>query len=238
MVLGILSILLVVTIPAFRGLNQTGTRRAAVNNVMGMLDRARTMAVSDGKATYVVFYARSTPPTGALTDSATGPWGRAYSIFQDKDNVSFVPVQRTPWTYLPAGISFKVDAGRTPSVTNQPLGGESGFPVTPTYATGGVTSLLLPYWKFDPTGALDEQTLNTATGATNGGATYLRVLMFPGFLQANGTEVGTQPGATGNNLIPSVLEEIDLNPVTGRAKYVVNPADNLVTPTPSSSPQS
>ncbi len=231
--MGILAILLAVTVPAFRGLNQGGSRRAAVSNLMGVLDRARMMAVSDGKATYVAFYAAHTPPTGALTDASSGPWGRAYAIYEDVDNVNFIPAQKTPWIYLPDGVTFKVDdSQQTTSVTNI-LGATGGtstlFPVNSTFARNSQTQLSLPYFKFDPTGALDESLVNKPSN-------YLRVLMFLGSLKADGTEAGTQPGATGSN--PNSLEEIDLNPVTGRAKYVVNPADNLVTPSPTSSPQS
>lgn len=231
-VMGILTILLVVTVPAFRGLNQGGARRAAVNNLMGMLDHARTLAVSDGKATYVVFYASGTQVSGAQTDVVNGPWGRAYALYEDHDNVSFNPEQKTPWTYLPAGMAFKVDS-QIPSVTNKTPDG-TFFPVSPAFATGGATTLQLPYWKFDNTGAIAESTLN----GNSSNATYLRVLMFPGSLKADGTEAATQQGASGSNLVAATLEEVDLNPVTGRAKYIVNPADNLVTPTPSSSPQS
>lgn len=237
-VMGILTILLIVTVPAFRGLNQGGARRAAVNNLMGMLDHARTLAVSDGKATYVVFYASGTTVNGAQTDSTSGPWGRAYALYEDHDNVSFSPEQKTPWTYLPAGMAFKTDGSQTASVTNKSPDG-TAFPVSSAFATGGTTTLQLPYWKFDTTGAIDETTLNSGA-STNGSsnATYLRALMFPGSLRPDGTEAGTQAGTTGSVTLPAALEEVDVNPVTGRAKYIVNPADNLVTPSPSGSPPS
>lgn len=242
-VMGILVILLVVTVPAFRGLNQGGARRAAVSNLMGVLDHARMMAVSDGKATYVVFYASSTPPTGAVTDNQRF-WGRAYAIYEDKDNVNFTPEQRTPWLYLPAGVAFKVDGSTsaTSSVTNQTPTAPSdpAFPIAPSAGVNGATALMLPYWKFDATGAIDEPTLNHAIPASGTAATYLRVLMFSGSLDPNAAhgELSTQSGTGGTNLVAGTLEEVDVNPVTGRAKYIVNAADNLVTPSPTSSPQS
>lgn len=250
--MGILVVLLVVTVPAFRGLNQSGSRKAAVSNVMGVLDRARSMSVSDGRATYVAFYATRTPPTGAVTDSTSGPWGNSYAIYQDADNVSYTPVQITPWIQLPSGISFKVDgAGQTISITNmldsygtppgdpdatQPSGLDMPpqFPVTST-GSNDKKHLYLPFIKFSNTGAVDEVLFNRLNFNGNNPALYLRVLMFPGFLKPDGTEASAQ--ANGARSATS-LEEIDVNPITGRAKYVVNAADNLATPAPTNSPQS
>lgn len=235
-VMGILAILLAVTLPAFKGLNQGGARRAAVSNLMGALDRARTMAVSDGRATYVAFYATDTPADGTLMDSTGGPWGRAYAIYQDNDNIRFAPVQQTPWLYLPTGMAFKVSnsSGQMASVTNSMSSSlpAVAFPVGSVAARSGTTSLRLPYWKFDVTGSVDSSCLDAAASGPGGTAAYLRVLMFPGYLNTNGGEVST----AGHTVDASTLEEVDLNPVTGRAKYVVNPADNLVTPSPTSSP--
>ncbi len=244
-VMGILVVLLAVTVPTFKGLNQGGARKAAVSNLMGALDRARTMAVSEGKAAYVVFYAARNPPIGALTDPGSTPWGSAYAIYQDLDNVNFAPVQRTPWIPLPSGVSFKVDTSNQmtsitnvldlfnaqgdPDVASTDNSAPPAFPVSKA-ASRDKAHLFLPFLKFDATGALDEKLINQP-------ANYLRILMFPGYLKADGTEIATQSGGASN---PGTLEEIDVNPVTGRAKYVVNSADNLSTssPTSSSNPQS
>ena len=219
-VISIIVLLLLVTVPAFRGFNQSQSRRGAVSNLMGVLDHARMMAVSDGTATYVVF----ATPTKQINANL---WGRGYAIFQDSDNVNFNLVQRTGWMYLPTGIGFLQDAG-THSITNRAPGAtDPAFPVTgaarPANATGGTTAQL-PYWKFDSTGAVDRQTTPDD----------LRLLLFPGFFDETGKTVFQGQGGSNGTVTASQLEEIDVNPVTGRAKYNVDPSNNL-TPTPNQS---
>ena len=209
-VMGVVSVLLAVALPNLRGLNQSAGRRNAVTGVMNALERARVMAITDGRATYVAFACK----TSNGTQVNAKLWGRAYAIFQDKDNTSFQPVQTTPWLYLPDSMAFKVSS--IPSVTNRPLGTDD--PAFPLLAVAGTGKAQLPYVKFDATGMADQQTSD-----------YLRVLMFPGTVDGNGSEVATQSGGTTTTVM---LEEIDLNPMTGRARYVVDPLDNLATPAP------
>ena len=90
--------------------------------------------------------------------------------------------------------------------------------------TTGTTGVQLPYWKFDGTGGVDAQD-----------PYYLRLLIFPGLIDTNGNEVATQ-NADGNkgNLNKMLLEEVTVNPATGRARYTVNPY-NMSAPTPTPS---
>ena len=92
----------------------------------------------------------------------------------------------------------------------------------PTGGANGQTAQL-PYWKFDNTGAVDEQT-----------SQYLRLLLFVGSINDQGKESSTQNNGSAGNTQPAKLEEIDLNSVTGRARYIVDPANNLATPGTSS----
>ena len=215
--MGIIALLLVATLPAFRGFGQSQSRRGAVGNLMGFLDHARMMAISDGLPTYVVFANASNSVNANLR-------GRAYAIFQDQDNINFKLVQRTAWMYLPGNLAFKVDPN-TPSVINRPLQGtDPSFPINgaalPSDSTGsGGSTAQLPYWKFDNTGAVDEQT-----------ADYLRLMVFVGSINSDGQEVSTQNNDGQGNTKAAQLEEIDINSVTGRARYIVDPLNNLATP--------
>ena len=242
-VMGIIALLLVATLPAFSGFGQSQSRRGAVGNLMGVLDHARMMAISDGLPTYVVFAVGSQVNAKLV--------GRAYAIFQDQDNINFKVVQRTPWMYLPDNVAFKVNGtdhdtvsgtdAATASVTNQkpdqttdPVFTLSGaaLPSSGTAAQTGTppAGVQLPYWKFDNTGMVAEKSLNVPDPQGNG---YYRVLLFIGHDDANGQETSTQSNGGANNKTASRLEEIDVNPVTGRAKYVVDPMNNLApTPTP------
>ena len=229
-VMGIIVLLLVATIPALRGLNQAGSRRGAVGTMMGVLDRARMMAISDGLATYVVF-------TCPVDESQLNPdlCGRAYAIFEDSDNVSFIPTQKTPWMQLPKGMAFKVKADVTDDCISArfaggaPASSDLSFPLTSTaMSNGSPANVQLPYWKFDSTGAVTEQK-------------YLRLLMFAGVVNAGGNEISTQNNAGSGNQLKAQLEEIDLNQATGRAKYIIDPSNNLntqSTPSSTTSPSS
>jgi type II secretory pathway pseudopilin PulG len=220
-VMGIIIVLLGICLPVVRGYNVAEGRHSAVASVMATLDRARMMAISDGLSTYVVFFATNTPPTG--TQASPNAFGRAYAIFEDDNNIDFTPVQQTPWMYLPSSMAFKVSSSNylvpTVSITNRNLTStDPSFTVAPAVLTASASEKIqLPYLKFDNTGVADEQQ-----------AQYLRVLMFPGSVTPAGVEVTTQTAGTQAAQI-ALLEEIDIDPATGRPKYVANPVDNFST---------
>ncbi len=230
-VMGIVVILLAATLPALRGLNQSESRRGAVGNVMGALDHARMMAISDGLATYVVFACKTSTDPQINAEC----WGRSYAIYQDSDNVSFLPVQKTPWMTLPKGVSFKVSADVAPSVltcfTNQSAQAtDPAFPMSNAVGTG---SAKLPYWKFDNIGNV---TVPASVQSPQKSEDYLKLLLFPGYVDASGKEISTQNVSTSTNQQNTQLEEIDVNPATGRAKYIIDPYNNLSTPSSTTSP--
>ena len=213
-VMGVVSVLIAIAVPNMRGINQTAARRNAVTGVMNALDRARVMAISDGRATYVVFARKTDGPTQVNSSL----WGQGYAIFQDKDNIDFQPIQITPWLYLPNSMAFKVN--NILSVMNRPIdGNDPEFPLT---ASAGTGKARLPYMKFEPTGMVDDRSISQSSE-------YLRVLMFPGSISSSGAEVANQSGGVSTAVL---LEEIDIKPMTGRAQYVADPVDNLATPTP------
>ena len=127
--------------------------------------------------------------------------------------------------HLPKGMAFKAKADVANDCisarfsSQPPAAADISFPLSAAAlpAGAGTTSMPLPYWKFDGTGAVSEQT-------------YLRLLIFPGFIDASGNEISTQNSAGQGNKSSSQIEEIDLNQATGRAKYIIDPANNLSTP--------
>ena len=231
-VMGIVVLLLAATLPALRGLSQSESRRGAVGNVMGVLDHARMMAISDGLATYVVF-ACKTPNDPQINAEC---WGRSYAIYQDNDNVSFLPVQKTPWMTLPKGMSFKVNADIASSIltcytVQSAQATDPAFPMSKAVGTG---SAKLPYWKFDNIGNV---TVPASVQSPQRSEDYLKLLLFPGYIDANGNEVATQNvSTTSSDQQKMQLEEIDVNPATGRAKYIIDPNNNLSTPSSTTSP--
>ena len=214
-VMAIIAILLGVTIPAIRGINGTGSRKSAVRTMMGVLDQARMLAISDGKATYVVFAGSNLVGTAADTMV-----GHSYAVFED--NASFAPVQRSAWINLPAGVSFKV-ASDFDTLVNRPLAAsEPTFNVVSPKGGEAVTvTRQLPYIKFDSTGAVDAALANDAE------AQHFRVLLFDGIVTSTGTENSTRSASTDLTRQNFLFDEIRINPATGRAKYTLDPSDNL-----------
>lgn len=217
--MAIIAVLLAVTAPALRGLSGAGSRKAAVRTLMGVLDQARMLSISDGKATYVVFAGRNL--VGTPCDSMIG---RAYAVFED--NASFIPVQRTAWIYLPVGVSFKVASDFDTLINRDLAASDPTFPVTPPKGgTAPPPVVQLPYVKFDPTGALDGALANDSVPQ------HFRLLFFPGLVNVAGRESLTRsaqaPGGGGTTAQNLLLDEIRVNPATGRARYILDPADNL-----------
>jgi prepilin-type N-terminal cleavage/methylation domain-containing protein len=134
-VMGILAIMLVALIPAVSSLSKSGGRKGAVSNVMNTLEQARSLAVSSGRATYVVFADQTTPE---------GYRCKAFIVFQDDAN--FTPQAITKWNFLPTGIAFRPNSGV--------LTGQSGSPKVKFVCPGtlGSTALELPFIKFDSSG--------------------------------------------------------------------------------------
>ena len=253
-VMAIIVVMLLVALPAFSGFNQGESRRGAAANLMAVLDRARMMAVSDNLPTYVVFADKI---SGGSQQVNPNLWGRAYAIFQDQDNVTFNVTQRTPWLYLPNNVAFKTNGQAAVAGDGSGNGSDESSvtcitPVStsnytdPTFVvtgsalpsgTTGSLSVQLPYWKFANTGAVDPSWVSAHTGAGQP-QNPLRALMFTGYVDGNGNEVSTQRASTKSNTngvsnqAAQLLEEVDVNQVTGRAKYIVDPFNNLATPTP------
>ena len=226
-VTGIILILTTITAMAVRGFNGSLSRRAAVGDLMGVLDQARTVAISDGRPTYVVFASAAAGGAQATGAPADFQWGRAYALFEDReitDGMSaadFPPEQRSAWMYLPTGVAFKCDSrrdGTPPSLT-------ASLPAAddPTMFPVRSAALSLPYLKFDAAG----QIVDCHGDLVDAGSPCLRVLLFEGSATGTGVETATQ--RTAENPVDGkkyTLDEILLRATTGRAQYTLDPLNN------------
>ena len=192
-VIGVISILLVAVTPAVNSLSKSNRGKAAVSNFMNAVEQARSLAITSGSATYIVF------ADGA---SATPDQYRARSfiVFQDRN---FVPVAVSKWYYLPPGISFQPDTGllapqdplRPPLIL---------FDCPGTISPG--TPIALPYLKFDPSGMVLIPSV----------ATNLFVKFFSGYVDSSGNSIFTDKTqqTTGD------LDQVSISQLTGRPKYI------------------
>jgi type II secretory pathway pseudopilin PulG len=133
-VLGVLGVMSVALLPALQGVNKSSSRKVAVATVMAGLDQARTLAIAQGRSSYVVFATDLT-----MQDDYRY---KAFAVFQDDEALNAKMVSK--WILLPAGICFKKVASL---VTALPA---------PFNCAG--TSRTLPYVKFGPTGMIQAPT--------------------------------------------------------------------------------
>ncbi len=140
-VLGILALLTAATVPALQGMSRSG-RTAAIGQIMGLFDQARSLALAQGRPVYVVIADRTVGGEQAC---------RAIGIYQEQEDTSLSPALTSRWHVLPVGCRFLDDAG-TPSLLTAP---QSDAEAPRFVLPGESASRALPYLKFNPTGGVD-----------------------------------------------------------------------------------
>ena len=104
-VLGVIALLLVALVPALNSFSKSSGRKAAVGNILRILEEARSQAIRDGQATYVVFPDQL--PNNSAVDIKERYSYRSFAIFEDDPGTPGTPKQLTPWRTLPTGISIR-----------------------------------------------------------------------------------------------------------------------------------
>jgi hypothetical protein len=188
--MGIISVLLVAVVPAVTSLSKAHGQKAAVSNVMNLFEQARSLAVTNGTATYVVFADQTTSESYRH---------RAYIVFKE-DSQTFSPVAVTKWNFLPTGISFQPSVGLLTPPTATPAVKFS------CPGTIGTTPVALPFIKFDSNGMVASPT----------DSNVLFVNVFAGAVDANGLATFTDQ----NQKISQKFDQIAVARFTGRARYV------------------
>src|SRR4051794_31676430 len=140
---------------------------------MNVIEQARTLAITSGNPTYVVF-ADETLTSTVATDPDKYR-AKAYIVFQDKN---FVPVAVSKWYFLPTGISFL--AGANPA-TNGLMAAKDPAIKFACPGSVGTTAIALPFIKFDPTGMVSLPST----------ASTLFVKFFSGSVNSSGTAIYT-----------------------------------------------
>ncbi len=133
-VIVVISILLVTVIPALKSLSASNGGKASVSKFMNVVEQARTLAITSGNPTYIVF--------ADSTVSSADYRSRAFVVFQDKN---FIPTAVSKWYLLPTGISLEPNNGLLvpPDPPNQI-----------NFVCPAIGAAKLPYLKFDPSGTV------------------------------------------------------------------------------------
>ncbi len=202
-VIAILTLLLVAIVPAVNSLSHSSGRKAAVSNLLNVLEQARSQAIKDGRSTYLAFAAQ--PSNGStITDQQIIDryFYHSYAIFEDDPADATKPkVQITSWKLLPTGISLRSEISFSGgSTTTNASWTSSAFAFTPA----GTTPQNFPFMEFDSSGALVSP-VPLAIGAIN-------LRLFEGYV--TGTSEHSTTGSKANK-----DEVIKIATVTGRASY-------------------
>lgn len=191
-VIGIIAIMLVAVVPAVVSLNKANSGKSAISNVMNLFEQARSLAITSGHSTYVVFADQTTLEPYRC---------KGYVVFQEDQN--FAPVAVSKWHFLPTGISFRPNTGL--------LTPQSGSPILKFACPGTVTPqpsqpIALPFVKFDAGGMV--------TAPTNPNILFTDV--FSGSVNASGQPLYTDKAQQTAQKFDSVA----VARFTGRAHYV------------------
>ncbi|MFL6515580.1 MAG: Tfp pilus assembly protein FimT/FimU [Chthoniobacterales bacterium] len=189
-VMAIIAILLVAIVPAVTSLSKSSGRKAAMNNLMGAIDQARSLAIKDGESTYVAFADRL--PKGSSTNLSDRYSYRSYAIFEDDAANPGSLKQIVAWRTLPVGISFR-------SGSLGYLAKTKAFPFTPGGA--GVTSSF-PFLQFTANGEIDPACTPSAVTGT------VQIAVFEGFVDPKNGERDTNASKP--------TETVAVNRLTGR----------------------
>ena len=149
-VIGIIAILLVAIIPAVNSLSKSSGRKGAISLLLGMFEQARTLAIKDGRATYVVFPAEYPAGTAATSNQeiVSRYFYHSVAIFEDDPIDPNRPrVQVTEWKTLATGLSLRSEISYSTS-NSRWTGGSFTFAPTQTAPT-------FPFLKFNSSGQVE-----------------------------------------------------------------------------------
>ncbi len=191
-VIGIIAILAVAVVPAVSSLSKSGGRKAAVGTLLGAIEQARTLAVKDGQATYLVFPDQL--PGNPSAEMRQRYAYRSFAIFEDDASNSGTVKQITSWKSLPTGVSVR-------SGSLSYLANNVNFSFTPTAAT----TAQFPFLKFTANGEVDPTTTRDPAATTG----TIQFGVFEGYVDSTGTDKDTNSSHT--------TESIGVTRLTGRA---------------------
>lgn len=190
--------------PAFNSLSKSNGRKAAIGNLLGGIEQARSQAMKDGRYTYVVFAAQPVGGSSTITNKAILDqyFYHSFAIFEDDaaDPVNNPKVQVTAWKTLPSGVSLRSAISFAPSDQTKPQWASGSFAFTPVGAAQS-----FPYLKFNGNGEVESPTIPLKP------ADPIPLGIFEGFV------TGTFETATNS---ANFTQTITISPHTGRAEYI------------------
>jgi type II secretory pathway pseudopilin PulG len=197
-VIGIISLLLVAVIPAVNSLSKSSGRKGAVSNLLGAIEQARTQAIKDGQATYVVF-----PSFTSGTQSTLDRYNyKSYAIFEDDPAAPATPKQLTNWKTLPTGVALR--SVGTGALSNLSDPATLTPPITLTFGPDN-TANPFKCLKFNASGEVE---------SPPSPPTIVSIAIFEGYVNGGAEVITGSKDPSGN---PLGTESIKIAHLTGRA---------------------
>jgi prepilin-type N-terminal cleavage/methylation domain-containing protein len=193
-VISIIAVLLIAIVPAVNPLFKSSGRKGALSGLLGAIEQARSLAVKDGQATYVVFpdqLVNNNDPS--LTQRYSY---RSYAIFEDDAANPGTQKQVTPWQSLATGISIR-------SGSLNYLAKTIAFPFTPL---GTGVKGQFPFLKFTANGEVDPATTRDPSKTTG----TIQFGIFEGFVDSTGIDKKTSA--------VDFTDSIEVSRLTGHAQ--------------------
>ena len=197
-VIGIIAVLLVAALPAVTSMSKSSGRKGAISSLLGAIEQARSLAIKDGQATYLVLPGQLPPGADPSTIQRYGY--RSFAIFEDEDDPANPGTKKikqvSSWKTLPTSVSIR-------SGSLNYLAKTTPFAFTPILANPPVTGLF-PFLKFTANGEVDPSSTPSASTGT------IQFGIFEGYVDANGADKSTSK--------TNFTESIEVSRLTGRAK--------------------
>jgi len=193
-VMGVIAILLVVIVPSVNSISKSNARKAAVSNLLGVIEQARATALRDGQTTYVAFPDQIPGATGDV-GMTQRYYYRSFAIFEDDPNTGSVK-QVTPWKSLPTGVSLRHES--VDYLANTPM----VFSFSPG---GSGAKAPFPCLKFNSNGEVDASTTRDPTQTTG----TIQFGVFEGYVE-NGSNKYTSKAR--------ITDSVAVTRLTGRAE--------------------
>ena len=103
-VVALISVLLLAFLPSLQAVSQSFSRRSAVDNLLGIFERARVAAIERNRDAHVIF-SNADPAFGNDLQPEKDVRYRAYRLTAETEEGGMEPI--TPWIYLPRGFCFR-----------------------------------------------------------------------------------------------------------------------------------
>jgi prepilin-type N-terminal cleavage/methylation domain-containing protein len=205
-VMGIIATMMVLIAPAFTSLSKSNGRKAAIGDLLGGIEQARSQAIKDGQSTYVVFPTFGSGTSQAILDRYNY---KSYATFEDDPTNPGTQKQITNWKTLPVGVALRAKQTSGYAITNLALPSSLPSPA-PSFSFAPSSSPAPTFYliKFNAAGVVEAPANSVVLG------------VFEGFVSSGNETITSGKDKNGN---PLASEYLAIGQNSGRAVPTATP---------------